>query len=159
MVLDLNDLYDRSVRSRTVWALREGVVVAGILLFWVAVALALTVVLFVVSVPFVLSPVRSPGLPVTGLVWTLVGPLAFTNAALYALARVGIVVVDHHRDGDGMALPASESTDATAGTGTSDSPGVDGVDETDETADEADETDGADGEEVSASADGEADEE
>lgn len=110
MVPNPYGLYDDGVRARTLWAVREGLVVGGIVLFWVGIAVALSVVLLVLSVPFAITRFGTPGLPVAGLVWTLVGPLAFLNASLYVLVRAGTVVVDHHRTGDGLTFePASRS--------------------------------------------------
>lgn len=105
MVPNPYGLYDDDARERTRWALREGLVLGGILLFWVALAVALSLVLIAVSVPFALVRWRAPGLPVIAVVWTLVGPLAATNAVLYALARVGTVLVDHYRTREATGHP------------------------------------------------------
>lgn len=85
--------------------------VGGILLFWVAVAVALTIVLLVLSVPFALFRFGAPGLPIAGLIWTIVGPLAFLNAALYGLVRAGTVIVDHYRSGEGLTFEPGRSSD------------------------------------------------
>lgn len=104
MVPNPYGLYDDDVRSRTLWACREGFVVGGILLFWVVIAVVLSAVLMVLSVPFALFRFGAPGLPVTALVWTIVGPLAFLNASLYVFVRAGTVIVDHYRSGGGLAF-------------------------------------------------------
>lgn len=143
MVPNPYGLYDDGARSRTLWAIREGLIVGGILLFWVVIAVVLTVVVFLISLPFALARIGPPGFAVVSIVWTFVGPLAFLNASLYVLVRAGTVLVDHYRTGDGLTF---EPAPGVSGTGereeTSDEQGEtsDEVDRTDEPAGESDDS-------------------
>lgn len=160
MVPNPYGLYDETVRSRSLWALREGLVVGAILLFWGAIAVALTVALFVISVPFLFLGRGSTTLTIVSLVWTLVGPLAFLNGSLYVLVRAGTVILDHHQSGDGLTFEPARGANETAerteantdvdpterAEGNTDVDQPDGTDdEVDENGGDTDETEGDDG--------------
>lgn len=175
MVPSPSDLYDDDVEARVRWALREGVVLGGILVFWVAAAVVVTVVAFIVSLPLVVVGGGPTGFAVISLVWTVVGPLTAANAAVYVLARVGVLLLDRYRDADAGAhalstdgtRDADEASDAgadadggeaaeTEAESEGDEPNDDGASAADEDGDAGEESDAE--EETDGDAGGEADE-
>lgn len=87
-------------RARLRWAIREGLVIAGIVLFWLGVAGAfslLTVGLHLVDVraTHLLADVlrRTAGL------WPAMTAVAAATTGLYVVVRAGTLLIDHHRAG------------------------------------------------------------
>ncbi|WP_255151946.1 hypothetical protein [Halorarius halobius] len=95
-------MFPDTVPGRLRWALREALVVAGILLFWVGAALALSLVAgllrsVIVNLELeVLIPVYE-ALDRGRLLLPAAVPLTGVTATIYGLARVGTAVVDHYR--------------------------------------------------------------
>lgn len=96
-------MFPDTTAGRLRWALREALVVAGILLFWVGVALALSLFTGVVRLLMETVELRAllrlyEFLQEGGLLWMAITPLTGVTVSIYGLARVGTVVVDHYRD-------------------------------------------------------------
>lgn len=89
-------------RGRLRWALREGLVIAGILLFWLGVAVVLTGGLSLLSVALHVIGVDALRLVAdlllrTEFLWPLVSAAAFATVGLYVVVRAGTLLIDHHR--------------------------------------------------------------
>ena len=89
-------------RGRLRWALREGAVVAGVLLFWLAAAAALTLGLSLVSLlirAFHLGPLYLVAdlFRRTAVLWPAFSAVAFATVALYVVVRAGTLLIDHSR--------------------------------------------------------------
>ncbi|MFC6863125.1 hypothetical protein ACFQGE_06575 [Halomicroarcula sp. GCM10025817] len=94
-----------TVGDRLRWALSEAAVLAGILAFWLAVAVLLTVGLSVLAT--VLRATRIEQLRLVyelvtrvELLWPAVVALTVATAALYVLARVGTLLIARFRRGE-----------------------------------------------------------
>jgi hypothetical protein len=85
-----------TVEARVRWAAREGVVLLGILAFWL-VAFVASVVLFVAHVAG-LRPVTAFASTLQHSLWAVLVPLVAANASLYAFVRAGTVLIDHYRE-------------------------------------------------------------
>lgn len=92
------------VEERLRWAMWEAVVIAGILVIWIAIGLVVSAVLSVIAYVILLfefEPLRvvytfterGPG------IWAAVIPLASATTGLYVLARVGTVLIDRYQTG------------------------------------------------------------
>lgn len=97
-----SDALSGDVRERLSWAIREGVVLTGILLFWLTIALVL------VSVAFLIQTLRLDSLRFVyefaqraGIVWGAVLPFAGLTAGIYSLARVGTVLIGQYQSTSG----------------------------------------------------------
>ena len=97
-----DDTLPGTPRGRWRWALREGYVVAGILLFWLAVAAVLTAALSALS--FLIRALRLG--PLRGLaelfergavLWPALSWVAFATVGLYVTVRAGTLLIDHWR--------------------------------------------------------------
>ncbi|MEY7849505.1 hypothetical protein AB7C87_09960 [Natrarchaeobius sp. A-rgal3] len=94
-------MFPDSPYGRLEWAIRESLIVFGILLFWVAVAFVVSV-----GVGLLLFPLDLVGLSTIGplheltgattLLWNAVVPMTTVTAALYVLVRAGTMLIDHH---------------------------------------------------------------
>lgn len=96
----------RGVRQRLKWAIWEGAVIAGILVFWIVVSLVLITVLSLIAAlirTFQLAPLRIVYEFVgrSGAIWSVVIPLASATTGLYALARVGTILIDRYQSPHG----------------------------------------------------------
>ena len=88
-------------RDRLRWALREGFVIAGIVLFWLGVAVVLVAGLSLLGLalrllgtgPFHLL---SELLRRTAFLWPALSAVAFATVALYVVVRAGTLLIDHH---------------------------------------------------------------
>ena len=83
-------------RGRLRWALTEASIVLGILLFWVVAVFAIGILVALLTAPirlFGFDPVFFTGVP--GTLSGAVVPMALVTAALYALVRAGVLLVDH----------------------------------------------------------------
>lgn len=90
------------IQDRMRWGIREGIVIAGILVFWLMVALGLLLVMSVLGTlirTLQLESLESVYRFVArgGVVWGVVTPLATATTALYVLARVGTVLIDRYQ--------------------------------------------------------------
>lgn len=90
------------LEERLRWAIREGLVIAGILVFWLVVGIAISAVLSIIAWVLLLlefDPLRvvytftehGPG------IWAAVVPLTGATTGLYVLARVGTVLIDRYQ--------------------------------------------------------------
>lgn len=91
-----------SPRERLRWALREGLVIAGILLFWLGVAVVLVGVLSLFSATLHLVGLRAFHLVAellerSALLWPAFSAIAFATVGLYVVVRAGTLLIDHHR--------------------------------------------------------------
>lgn len=102
-------MFDAASRSRLRWALGEGLVIAGIVAAWVAVAVLLGLAVGVLRAALgalgllgvdLLQPVYRILLRFDLLGRVIVTRVAAANVALYVLVRTGTVVVDRYHDGD-----------------------------------------------------------
>jgi len=93
-----SDTLPDSVEGRLRWAVTESLVIAGVFLFWMALAVALTLALSVFTL--VLRGVNvhtTYALRDFGAIWPVVVPLAFATTALYVVVRAGTLLVDHYQ--------------------------------------------------------------
>ncbi|WP_323173777.1 hypothetical protein [Natrialba sp. PRR66] len=94
-------MFPRSPSSRLRWAIREALVFAGILLFWIALATVITIVLQLLVLPFELLGLQLG--PMSELVSLARGfqdlavPMTVLTSGLYTLVRAGTVLIDHYR--------------------------------------------------------------
>lgn len=88
-----------SPRDRLEWAITESLIVAGILLFWVGVAAAVTVVTSLLALPFraLGSPIPLPFVGFSNGLWAAVVPITVVTASLYVLVRAGELLIDYYR--------------------------------------------------------------
>lgn len=101
-----SDALSGDVRERLSWAIREGVVITGILLFWLTIALVLVTVLSLIA--FLIQTLRLDSLRFVyefaqraGIVWGAVLPFAGVTAGIYALARVGSILIVQYQSTSG----------------------------------------------------------
>lgn len=92
-------------RDRLRWALREGLVIAGILLFWLGVAVVLVGLFSLLSVTLHLIGLRPLRLVAellerSGLLWPAFSAIAFATVGLYVVVRAGTLLIDHYRQTD-----------------------------------------------------------
>lgn len=92
-----------TARGRLEWAIRESTVVLGILLFWIGVVLAVSIGLWILTLPYQFTGGRvfRPLVELTRAgdsLWVGVVPLTSISAVLYTLARVGELLIDHHAE-------------------------------------------------------------
>lgn len=90
-----------SPADRLRWALREGLIIAGILLFWLAVAVLLVGLLSGLSsvLHFIgLRPFHQIAelLERSVRIWPAFSSIAFLTAGLYTVVRAGTLLIDHH---------------------------------------------------------------
>jgi len=90
------------VRQRLNWAIREGLVIAGILVFWLVVGLVLIAILGLIASlirTLQLEPLRFVYRVAerNAFAWSVVTPLASATTGLYVLARVGTVLIDRYK--------------------------------------------------------------
>lgn len=88
--------------GRIRWALPEGLVIAGILLFWLGVAVLLTGVLSLLSVSLHVLGIDALRLVAdllrrTGFFWPALSAVALATVGLYAAVRAGSLLIDHYR--------------------------------------------------------------
>lgn len=88
-------------RERLAWAIRESYVILGIFLFWIGVALVVSIALGILALPYQLTggPMFRPLLEMTRLgddIWAGLIPLTVISASLYVFARVGELLIDHY---------------------------------------------------------------
>lgn len=89
-------------QERLRWALREGLVIAGVLLFWLGVAAVLTGVLSLLGVVLAMSGLRgfhlvSDLLRRAEFLWPAFSAVAFATGGLYVVVRAGTLLIDHYR--------------------------------------------------------------
>lgn len=90
-------------RGRLEWAVRESLVVLGLLAFWVLVGVAVTLLAGLLALPYqllggwVFRPLVVVSRNVVGF-WSVVVPLTVVTASLYVLVRAGVLLLDHHHD-------------------------------------------------------------
>ena len=94
--------FPRSLRARFRWAIREGLLIAGVLAFWIGLGLFLMLVLGLVAYliqAFRLEPLRFvyEFAGRSDLVWAAVTPLASATSGLYVLVRAGTILIDRYR--------------------------------------------------------------
>jgi membrane-bound ClpP family serine protease len=89
-------------RERLRWALREGLVIAGILLFWLGVAVVLVGLFSLLSVTLHLVGLRpfhlvAELLQRSAFLWPAFSAVAFATVGLYVVVRAGTLLIDHYR--------------------------------------------------------------
>ncbi|NIQ57977.1 MAG: hypothetical protein GWN71_32775 [Gammaproteobacteria bacterium] len=91
-----------SPRGRLRWALRESLVIAGVLLGWLALGVALLALggllgltLHVIG----LRPLRLVAVVLerSAVLWPAFSAVAFATVALYVVVRAGTLLIDHYR--------------------------------------------------------------
>lgn len=101
MVIPIRSMLPETARERLEWAIRESLVVLGILLFWIGAILAVSIALWVLSLPYqftgirIFRPLVELGRLSDGL-WVSIIPLTMVSASLYVFARVGELLIDHY---------------------------------------------------------------
>ena len=90
-------------RKRLEWAIRESIVILGLLLFWIGAVLAVSLVLWVLALPYQLTGGRifRPLVEFSRIgdgLWAGIIPLTTISASLYVLARVGELLIDHYSE-------------------------------------------------------------
>lgn len=91
-----------TARERLRWALREGLVIAGILLFWLGVAVGLVGLFSLLSVALHVTGLRPFHLVAellrrSSLLWPAFSAIAFATVGLYVVVRAGTLLIDHYR--------------------------------------------------------------
>ena len=91
-------------RARLRWALIEGSVIAGIVLFWLGVAVVLTGALSLLGFALQALGIGAFHLVAdllrrTGFLWPTLSAVAFATVGLYVVVRAGTLLIDHHRGG------------------------------------------------------------
>lgn len=89
-------------RDRLRWAIRESLVIAGVLLFWFGLSVLLTVTTSLLSLAFEFARLHQlrPLLVLfrrVELLWPPLMAAALATVALYVLVRAGTLLVDHYR--------------------------------------------------------------
>lgn len=89
-------------RGRLRWALHESLVIAGVLLFWVGLALAVSLAAALLRVVLARLPVRELRLLVDLLqrldfLWPGLTSVATAAVGLYVVVRAGTLLIDHYR--------------------------------------------------------------
>ncbi|WP_276274173.1 hypothetical protein [Haloarcula litorea] len=94
------------VRQRLGWAIREAVVITGIFVFWLAIALIIVTGLSLIA--FLIQTLRLDPLRFVyefaqrgDVVWGAVLPFAGATAGIYALARVGTILISRYQSDSG----------------------------------------------------------
>ncbi|MFB6361018.1 MAG: hypothetical protein ABEH59_06810 [Halobacteriales archaeon] len=93
--------------GRLRWALREGLIIAGILLFWTGVAVVLVGFLSAVSSVLHFIGLRpfyqiAELLERSMIVWPAFSTIAILTAGLYTVVRAGTLLLDHHQPRPGI---------------------------------------------------------
>lgn len=91
-------------RARLRWAIREGLVIAGIVLFWLGVAVVVAGAFSLLTVGLHLVDVRATHLLAdvlrrTAVLWPAMTAVAVATTGLYVVVRAGTLLIDHHRAG------------------------------------------------------------
>lgn len=95
--------FPESSRGRLRWVIGESLVLAGVLLVWIGVALVLQFALTLIGLATVTLGFEALADPIvraahdTPLLWSAVSTLALITASLYAVARVGTLLIAHYR--------------------------------------------------------------
>lgn len=101
-------MFAETPRSRLIWALREGLVLGGIVLAWMVVALVLGLIIGSLRAVFealslfrfeILAPILQILFRFDVLGRVIITRIAVANVALYVLVRTGMVIIDHYRNG------------------------------------------------------------
>jgi hypothetical protein len=97
-----SDALSGDVWQRLSWAIREGVVITGIFVFWLTIALVLVTGLSLVA--FLIQTLRLDPLRFVyefaqraDVVWSAVLPFAGATAGIYTLARVGTILIGQYQ--------------------------------------------------------------
>ncbi|AFZ71470.1 hypothetical protein [Natronobacterium gregoryi] len=96
-------MFPDSPRGRLEWAVTESLIVLGIFLFWVAIAVAVTILLRLLFLPFqligreIFLPLAEFGPTMITGFWSVVVPLTIVTATLYVFVRAGTLLVDYYR--------------------------------------------------------------
>ncbi|MDZ7702366.1 MAG: hypothetical protein U5J98_10070 [Halobacteriales archaeon] len=90
--------------QRLRWAIRESLVIAGILLFWVGVAVVLVGLFSLLSVLLHVLGARplhllAELLERSAQLWPLFSGVAFATVGLYVVVRAGTLLIDHYQQG------------------------------------------------------------
>ena len=88
--------------GRLRWVIGETLILAGVLVVWIGIALVLQLALTVVALAAVTLGFEALADPIvrlandSPLLWSVVSTLALVTASLYAVVRVGTVLIDNY---------------------------------------------------------------
>lgn len=100
------DTLPETARGRLRWALHESLVIAGVLLIWLAIGVALLGLAALLSLALHVVGLRplhvvAELLERSAVLWPAFSAVAFATTALYVVVRAGTLLIDHYRSAAG----------------------------------------------------------